>query len=333
MIRRILVALMAVCTTCSISRAQDVHFSQYYAMPVFFNPAFTGFYDGDVRVAADFRMQWESFGEGFGNAFRTGAFVTDFGLLKSQTTGSVLGVGITFLNDQAGDLKLMTNQIGLALNYAQALGRERTNYLAAGFHGTFNQRSIDLTEAVFPDQFESDIADNHTYFNFSAGLLWFFQPTSTVNMYFGGAVHNIIKPNVSFFEDADEELDRRISAQFGSQFTVSDNISLVPSILFQKQGPSSEFVLGSFFKYRFGGYGVSDDLSLQLGAFYRFSDAIIPVVRMDVRDLSIIVSYDVNISKLSAASKGEGGAEISLSWTGLIWSTRSKTQPIRCPIL
>lgn len=302
-------------------------------MPVLQNPAFTGFYDGDVRVAADFRMQWETFGEGFGNAFRTGAFVTDFGLLKAQTTGSVLGVGLTFMNDQAGDLKLMTNQVGLALNYAQALGREGTNFLAAGFHGTFTQRSIDLTDAVFPDQFEADIVDNHIYFNFGAGLLWFFQPSSSVNMYFGGAVHNIIRPNVSFFDDADEELDRRISAQFGSEFTVSNNVSLNPSLLFQKQGASQEMILGSFFKYRFGGYGATDDLSLQLGAFYRFNDAIIPVVRMDVRDLSIIVSYDVNLSKLSAASRGEGGAEISLTWTGWIWSTRSKTKPIRCPIL
>jgi type IX secretion system PorP/SprF family membrane protein len=314
-------------------KAQDVHFSQYYAMPIFQNPAFTGFFNGDVRVAADFRMQWETFGSGFGNAFRTGAFAADFGFLKAQTQGSTLGAGITFINDQAGDLKLMTNQVGLALNYVQAMGREGTNYLAAGFHGTFTQRSIDLTDAVFPDQVETDIGDNHNFFNFSAGLLWFFQPSDQVNMFFGGAMHNIIRPNVSFFDGVDEELDRRISAQFGSQFNVSRSISLVPSLLYQKQGPSQEMVLGTFVKYSLGGYTSYDNMSLQLGAFYRFSDAIIPVVRFDIRDLSIIASYDVNISKLTAASGGEGGAEISLTWTGLIWSTRSKVKPIRCPIL
>ena len=62
---------------------------------------------------------------------------------------STLGVGLTFVNDQAGDLKLMTNQIGLSLSYVQALGQAGTNYLAAGFHGTWSQRSLDLTEAIF----------------------------------------------------------------------------------------------------------------------------------------------------------------------------------------
>ena len=38
-------------------------------MPIHHNPAFTGYMNGDVRVAADFKMQWESFGDGFGNAY------------------------------------------------------------------------------------------------------------------------------------------------------------------------------------------------------------------------------------------------------------------------
>ena len=332
MIKRILVVLVGVFSMLSM-KAQDVHFSQFYAMPIFQNPAFTGYFNGDIRVAADFRMQWETFGDGFGNAFRTGALAADFGLLRAQTSGSTLGVGLTFINDQAGDNKLMTNQVGMGLSYIQAIGRDATNYVGVGFHGSFNQRSIDLTNAIFPDQIESDIIDNHIYFNIGAGILWFFQPNDAVNMYFGGAMYNIIQPNVSFFENTTEPLDRRITAQFGSRFKVSQSISLVPSLMFQKQGPSQEFIIGTFLKYNVGGYTAADDFSLQLGAFYRFSDAIIPVVRVDVNDVSIIASYDVNISKLTAASRGEGGAEISITWTGHLWSSKYKSKPIRCPIL
>lgn len=317
------------------AHGQDIHFSQYYAMPIFQNPSFTGYMNGDVRAAGDFRMQWETFGAGFGNAFRTAALAVDFGLLRAQTKGSILGVGATFINDQAGDNQLGMNQAGLAVSYIQALDRSATNFLGVGFHGTFSQRNIDLSEAVFPDQVESNILSNFHYFDVSAGLLWFFQPNDNFNFYMGGAMHNILRPNVSFYEGDTEELDFRISGQFGSKFDVSNRISLIPSVLFQKQGPSQELVFGAFLKYRFGNYGYqqTEDFSLQFGAFHRLGDAIIPVARMDVKTVSFIFSYDINLSKLSPASRGEGAAEISITYTGRIFPESSKMKPLRCPIL
>ena len=319
--------------TVLAGRAQDVHFSQYYAMPIMHNPAFTGYFNGDVRAAADFRLQWETFGDGFGNAYRTSAISADVGLLRGQTASSTLGVGVTFINDQAGDLKLATNQAGVAVSFVQGFGREATNFIGLGFHGTFTQRSLDLSEAIWPDQNESFLLDKYNFFNLSAGLLWFFEPTSSVNMYFGGALHNIIEPNVSFYPGDEEALDRRITAQFGSKFDVSRSVALVPSLMFQKQGPSQELVVGSFIRYSFGGYTPNENISLQFGGFYRFADAIIPVMRFDYQELSFIFSYDVNISKLTAASRGEGGAEISITYTGNVFTKGANQKPLRCPIL
>ena len=240
----ILIVSLVLCSM--VIRAQDVHFSHYYSMPIFQNPAFTGYMNGDVRVAADFRMQWETFGDGFGNAFRTAAVSADFGFLRAQTGGSTLGVGATFINDGAGDLGLKTNQAGLALSYVLALDKNKMNYLGVGFHGTFSQRSIDFTNAQFPDVVETNLLENYNYFNVAAGLLWFFEPSDEVNFYLGGALHNIFQPNVSFFDGENVSLDRRITAQFGSRFSISNSISLVPSILFQKQGPSQELIFGTF---------------------------------------------------------------------------------------
>lgn len=330
--KAILSLLIILCFTTS--KAQDVHFSHFFSMPIFHNPAFTGFTEGDVRVAADFRMQWESFGNGFGNAFRTTAVAADFGFLRNKTGGSTLGVGATFINDAAGDLGLKTNQAGLALSYVLALDRSRSNFLGVGFHGTFSQRSIDFTNAQFPDQVETNLLENYNFFNLGAGLLWFYQPSDDVNFYLGGAMFNIFQPNVSFFAGEDIQLDRRYTAQFGSQFTVSNRVSFIPSILFQKQGPSQELVFGTFFKYKFGNqFQSKESVNFQLGAFYRFADAIIPVVRLDYKPVSFVFSYDVNISKLTAASRGEGGAEISITYTGRIFPESNKFKSIKCPIL
>jgi type IX secretion system PorP/SprF family membrane protein len=279
-------------------------------------------------------MQYEGFGEGFGNAYRTTAAAVDFGLLRAKTNGSTLGVGATFVNDKAGDLGLATNSAGIALSYVQALGQDRANYISAGFHGTFNQRSIDFTNAIFPDVEETNFLGSYKYFNLSAGLLWFFQPSDEINFYLGAAIHNIFTPNVSFDATAREELDRRITAQLGSSFDLSKRISLVPSVIFQKQGASQELVLGSFFKYRFGsGIQPSDEINFQLGVFYRFADAVIPVARMDYKSVSFIFSYDVNISKLTPASNLNGGPEVSLVYQGWLFSQPSKNKKLRCPVL
>lgn len=336
--KRLLICLL-LAFSFAITKAQDVNFSQFYAMPIFYNPAFTGYMNGDVRVAADFRLQWQSFGQGFGNAFRTAAASADFGFLRNKTGGSTLGVGATFINDRAGDLSLRTNQAGLALSYVLALDKDKTNYLGLGFHGTFTQRGIDLEKFVnanFPDGVvEVDIVNNQNYFNLGFGLLWFFEPTKDVNLYLGVALHNVFQPNVSFIEGQNEELDRRLTAQFGSKFSISNRLSLIPSILFQRQGASQEMMFGTFFKYKFGSQYSSQasSTSFQLGAYYRFGDAIIPVVRIDYNPISFIFSYDVNLSKLTAASKGQGGPEISITYTGRIFPQSNKNKPLRCPIL
>ena len=44
----------------ALLRAQDVHFSQQYAAPLFVNPAMTGLMQGDVRGSVIYRNQWAS---------------------------------------------------------------------------------------------------------------------------------------------------------------------------------------------------------------------------------------------------------------------------------
>ena len=325
--------LVILCSSLMIY-AQDVHFSHYFSMPIHHNPAFTGYMNGDVRVAADFKMQWESFGEGFGNAYRTTGASVDFGFLRKQTGGSTLGVGATFINDQAGDLSLKTNQAGLALSYILATDRSGSNYIGLGFHGTYSQRSIDFTDANFPDVNEStNFIQSLNFFNLSAGLLWFFEPSDGVNFYIGGALHNIFEPNVTFVAGETINLDRRITAQFGSRFNVSQRVSFVPSVLFQKQGPSLELIFGTFFKYKFGSEYKDQSTSFQLGAFYRFGDAVVPVARIDYKPISFLFSYDVNVSKLTRASNGNGGGEVSIIYTGRIFPESNKNQQVKCPEL
>ncbi len=80
--------------------AQDPHFSQFYASPLTLNPAFTGKFDGDYRLAANYRNQWAS----IPNAYTTASASLDFGILKkSLPKGDIFGLGFSGVSDQSAD--------------------------------------------------------------------------------------------------------------------------------------------------------------------------------------------------------------------------------------
>ena len=41
-------------------QAQDVHFSQIYEAPLAINPSFTGYFDGNHRIAGNYKSQWNN---------------------------------------------------------------------------------------------------------------------------------------------------------------------------------------------------------------------------------------------------------------------------------
>src|SRR6187549_3455021 len=85
------------------AQAQDPHFSQFFASPLTLNPAFTGKFDGQFRLAANHRDQWPSIPK----AYVTTSASVDFGLLKSKIPeGDVFGIGISALSDQSADAAL-----------------------------------------------------------------------------------------------------------------------------------------------------------------------------------------------------------------------------------
>jgi Type IX secretion system membrane protein PorP/SprF len=69
--RKILLASVIVMFALS-AYAQDPHFSQFFASPLTLNPAFTGKFDGEWRLAANHRDQWPSIPKAYvtSSAFR-----------------------------------------------------------------------------------------------------------------------------------------------------------------------------------------------------------------------------------------------------------------------
>jgi len=317
------VLLLALVLCVNILNAQDIRFSQYYTTPQLYNPAFTGYFKGDVRAMAIYKSQWT---QPF-NAYRTIGAGADFSVMREKLKGSGFGVGVHFFSDQAGDLNFNTNQLLLSLAYRQKLGLNMPNYLAAGFQMLGANRSIDMTKAIYDGQTGgTDIVgvDNYWYFSLGLGLLWYAEPADKVNFYVGGSAFNLLRPNQTFYTDGRDALYVRYVGQLGLNFDVNDKLSFNTSTVYQRQGPFQEFMIGTMGTYDFASYNTKQEFKLGIGLWYRLQDALIPVVRAEYQDFVLTFNYDINLSTLTRASRANGGPEISLVYTGFWNADRRK---------
>ena len=97
------------------------------------------------------------------------------------------------------------------------------------------------------------------------------------------------------------------------------------------QGSHTETIAGALYSYKLGDSPDNPEYTVHAGAFLRWKDAIIPVIKVDRYPLSVAISYDVNISPLKTASMGRGGIELSVSYIGFIRRDNSSQYKMLCP--
>lgn len=315
--RKLLTVLCFVLLVISV-KAQDPHFSQFFASPLTLNPALTGKFDGQVRLAANYRNQWPS----IPNAYETYSGSIDFSILKKIVPkGDVLGIGFSGLSDQSGNNILDLNYGSVSLSYHKALDEDGYNTIGAGFQATYTSLSIDLNKATFEDQLTqngftgvtSEVFSNGTnqnYFDMSAGLLFSGSSDGVNNYYFGASLYHINRPSTGFL-DKNWILLPRTTIHGGISMPLNDQLSIDASAISQFQNQANETLIGAALSANVNG-DTYNPTSVYAGSWIRFGDAIIPYIGIEFNGLRIGGSYDINTSSLKAATQSQGGMELSL---------------------
>ena len=300
-------------------KAQDPHFSQFFASPLTLNPAFTGKFDGTVRVAGNYRNQWPA----FNNVYTTSTLSVDFGILKKHLPDfDTWGVGILALTDKAGGGILTNNYVGLSTSYHKALDEDGFQQIGLGFQGTYGQKRLDNNALYYEDMltpfgftgvtretFNNENL-NINYLDLNAGLLYSGSTNESNNFYIGASMYHINRPKESF-KGGNWNIAPRTTISAGGYFPVSDILTLHTSGIYQLQNSATETVIG-------GALAASlDDQSenpanVYGGLWYRLNDAVIPYIGLEFSGLRIGVTYDVNTSALKAGSQSRGGMEVSV---------------------
>ena len=314
--------------------AQDPQFSQFYAAPLYLNPAFAGS-TLQARAGLNYRNQWPAV---------EASFVTYSAYFDYFFEDYNSGVGMLINQDTEGLAGLNSTSVSIQYSYQVFL----TEYLAfrPALQAGFFYRNLNFSRLTFGDQFDpltGEFINPNTAEQFNTGFSKAFVDISsggllyTKNAWLGAAWHHMNTPQQSLL-DEDDRLPSKLSVHGGFKFIlepagggyeVPRQRSITATFQYKHQGPFDQIDLGTYFTsepmvlglwYRgipykqVNGYANNESIVLLVGFIKRGADD----------ELNIGYSYDYTISGLGASS---GGAhEFSLSYS---WSMRDPRKPLK----
>jgi type IX secretion system PorP/SprF family membrane protein len=336
-----LLIFLLLTTVGSKAYTQDIHFSQFFENPLVRNPALAGIFSGDIKIQSVYRSQWNSVSD----AYQTGSFNMEY--KKHVGKGDdFITFGGQFLYDKAGTVSLKSTHILPVLNYHKSLSTEKNRYLSLGFMGGWVQRSIDRSKITTNNQYdgtgfnpgtfngENFLRNSYSYIDGSVGMSLNSQVGDNTdnNVYVGVAYHHFNKATkTSFYGNPNYEMIPKWVGSLGIRMNMSETSYFTFWGDYSKQGVYTEKIAGALYSWKLD--DENDPLYIfHAGAFWRWKDAFIPVVKLEFKPFSVSASYDANISQLKAASYGRGGFEVALTYQKYSEKRDSHAdESVRCP--
>jgi type IX secretion system PorP/SprF family membrane protein len=330
--------LAALLSYCFWGSAQDINFSQFYELPLLRNPALAGIFTGDIRVTSAFRSQWGSVTV----PYQTQALGVDLKFAVSEVDYFALGLQVT--NDVAGDSKLGKTQVLPTIAFHKSINGDKDTYLSAGFMGGTVQQRFDPSKLKFDDQFVNGaysplnptrqvfLNSNRTYYDAAFGLLYSSIFGNDVKYYVGASYFHFTQPKVAFSPANDIRLNKKIMINAGLSAPTGEYDRIILYTDLFTQGGNRQIQGGFMYKHDLVQEDVDNSLSFSFGAFMRWNDAVMPVVKLDLYKMALGLTYDINISKLRPASRAQGGFELTLSYRSFLNIRNSSAAKVRCPV-
>ncbi|ASB49563.1 PorP/SprF family type IX secretion system membrane protein [Alkalitalea saponilacus] len=303
-INRIKYLFLVSVLACGVSlKAQDLHFSQFYAAPLYLSPSLAGATDGG-RLVMNYRNQWP----GITKAFSTSAVSFDnfFNQFNS-------GVGIQIIQDRAGSANLTFTHVALQYSYNLQLNNQW--HFVPGLQFAYGSRALDFSKLVFGDEqigsgasgsWERLSNERMDFVDFAAsGLVY------NPYLWVGLTIDHLTQPTESFLGE-EVRLNRKYVLFGGANIWTQ-----------QRRRTNQERAFATSFRYQHQhGFNQLDagvywfNNPIELGIWYRglpvFSkvdnrinhDALIVLMSYKYGPFRVGYSYDITISGLGLQSAG-----------------------------
>ena len=322
------------------AKAQDIHFSQFYASPLTLNPAMTGMMDGCYRVAVNYKNQWASVPA----PYNTVSASFDMPVLQAVLGRDFVGIGGMVFNDNSGYGSLNNLTAMFSLAYHKSFDRNRMHVLSLGIQGGFVNKGVNFGDLIFENQLLTNPDDpasapngentvpSFSYFDLRAGGMFTSNISESFALYIGGSYYHLTEPVETFLNDQENVLAPRLVVHFGTAIRPSDGFSITPNGIYMSQGGAQEIVAGLTAGLHLNESRSNDGTSIYFGGYYRLNDAIIPLAGVEYNGFKFGLSYDINVSSATTATNYQGGVEISLGYQGTCFPKPTRSYPpVSCP--
>jgi len=321
------VALLAIMYATSASAQADIHFSQFYETSILRNPALTGVFEADYKFGAYMRNQWSSISHPYVTALVSGEYRTSV----SQSSNDFISFGLLGYHDKAGSIDQKITGVYPAINYNKSISESHNTFLSVGLTGGYLQYSYDPAKATFNNQYLPGSGFNNTnptgemltnakmnLWDVGAGINF---NTSTgennrSTFVIGVSGYHFMQPKFSYFNVPGITQNIRWNANLAYSTAVTETIDVVVHSNYAVQATYNELLVGGLVSWTERNVSIIPMFTISGGVFYRYNDALIPVIKVRYKNAALGFSYDVNMSTLTPASKMQGAYEITLFIVG-----------------
>jgi|YNPMSStandDraft_1061717.scaffolds.fasta_scaffold07221_2 type IX secretion system PorP/SprF family membrane protein len=307
------------------SYAQDIHFVNQDITKTLLNPSYAGRNDQSFMAGIIYRDQWSEMGK----LYKTYSLASEM-LIPNQTRNAgSLGIGLWLDRDNAGLVRLGTNQVGLSVAYHTKLSEENT--FSGGIYGGILNQHLTQDNMRWDSQYngiyyDANLSSNENFANYSLtkpdvgfGLSYSYnnrkQKSEGILLQTGYSMYHLNKPDMSYTSSGTDKLHIRSVFHINSIIDISKSIVAVnPSVLFMKQGTSTQLAMSlrGIFDITKSNMKASNIQKLWAGFHYRNKDAIIAEIGVQSYNVGVTFAYDWTISSLKG--KGIGAFELGIKY-------------------
>ncbi len=321
--------------------AQDIQFSQFYAVPLYQNPAFAGAAHAP-RFTLHNRIQWPGIG-GATSATALSKYTTTYFSVDNFWSRYRSGLALQVLRDWQAGSTLSSTQVGL--QYAYELPLSPTFTLRPGLQLDYVDRAVDYSKLRFPDDHDNQYGWDGTvhtggprtqFADVSSGVLLYSE-----KLWGGLSFHHMNTPNQSL-TGAVSRLPMKYAITGGYKIYLKEKrylvylekekeVSITPTVHYKAQGKSDQTDIGVYLIYD----------QLMAGLWYRGlpfkryqtfnnNESMVILVGWKYQAFSIGYSYDIVFSRLQTVGSG-GAHELNITY---VYHKSKKFKPMKrlpCP--
>ncbi len=315
---------------------QDIHYSQFYNSPLNVNPAKTGIFNGDKRLNLSYRSQWRSVPVPW-TTF-SGSFDRKF--YPKYGKQHFWSAGVLFNYDSQGDIAdINLTNFNVTGSWTKILN-ENNLFTIGGILG-YATRGFDFNSLTFDNQwngqeFDSNLSaeenfdtERTSFIENGLGLNYRWQKTSRTKLDLGVGGYHLIRPGISFRDDDDVKLSRRISFTGVGSFELSRKLDIQVNGLYQFQEDSNELILSALGKLYINQQR-GKELVLHLGIGWRSGKSLFPIVALQHRQMYVSLNYDVDLTDFAEIHNQRRPSSFEMHFNYIITDVKPKVKV--CPI-